>query len=144
MGTIGDPRAYGQFQAAESLAKAAANPGGAAGAGLGVGAGVALGQQIAHTLAHTPWAAAPPAPPAPPPPPSAAPPPVPPKHWFLAYGGTAHGPIAESALAAEAQAGHLTRDTLVWREGLSGWVRAGHVPEVAFALVPNPPSLAGA
>lgn len=143
MGVIGDLRAYAQFQAAEAMAKAAANPGGAAGAGVGLGAGVALGQQIAATLAQNPWAAAQATPPAPPPP-AAAPPPVPPRQWFLAYGGTAHGPIAESALAAEARAGHLTRDTLVWREGLAGWVRAGDVPELAFALVPNPPPLPGA
>jgi membrane protease subunit (stomatin/prohibitin family) len=47
MRIIGNLPAYTQFQAAESLQTAAANPGGAAGAGVGIGAGIALGQQMA-------------------------------------------------------------------------------------------------
>jgi hypothetical protein len=69
---------------------------------------------------------------------------VPQRHWFLAFGGTAHGPLIESALPAEAQAGHLKRDTLVWREGMTDWKPAGEVPELTFALVPVPPPLPGA
>jgi membrane protease subunit (stomatin/prohibitin family) len=42
----GDLGRYTQFQAAQALQTAAANPGGAAGAGVGVGAGVALGQTM--------------------------------------------------------------------------------------------------
>lgn len=42
----GDLGRYTQFEAAQSLGTAAANPGGAAGAGVGLGAGVALGQAM--------------------------------------------------------------------------------------------------
>jgi hypothetical protein len=69
---------------------------------------------------------------------------VPERQWFIAFGGTAHGPLAESALPDEARAGHLKRDTLVWREGMSDWKPASEVPELAFALVPVPPPLPGA
>jgi membrane protease subunit (stomatin/prohibitin family) len=140
MGVIGDLRAYAQFQAAEAMAKAAANPSGGSGAAVGAGVGLGLGQQIAAALAPNPWGTAP----APPPPPAAAPPPVPERQWFIALGGTAHGPLAESALLDQARAGHLKRDTLVWREGMSDWKPASEVPELAFALVPVPPPLPGA
>jgi membrane protease subunit (stomatin/prohibitin family) len=50
MRMVGDLRQYAQFQAADSLSAAAANPGGAAGAGVGLGAGVALGQVMASAL----------------------------------------------------------------------------------------------
>jgi membrane protease subunit (stomatin/prohibitin family) len=46
----GDLGRYTQFQAAQSLGVAAANPGGAAGAGVGVGAGVAMGQAMAGSM----------------------------------------------------------------------------------------------
>ena len=50
MRLIGDLRSYTQFQTAESITAAAANPGGVAGAGVGVGAGVALGQAMAAQI----------------------------------------------------------------------------------------------
>jgi len=43
-------------------------------------------------------------------------------------------------LQAHASAGRLTRETLVWRQGMAGWTPAGQVPELAelFAAVPPP------
>lgn len=63
MRMVGDLRQYAQFQTAESLSTAAANPGGTAGAGVGLGAGVAMGQMMAASLGTTPnvSTAAPPA-----------------------------------------------------------------------------------
>ncbi len=46
----GNLGSFTQFQAAESLGVAAANPGGAAGAGVGVGAGVAMGQAMLNGM----------------------------------------------------------------------------------------------
>jgi hypothetical protein len=39
-----------------------------------------------------------------------------------------------------AQAGQLTRDTLVWKQGLAAWTAAGQLPElsVLFDSVPPP------
>jgi membrane protease subunit (stomatin/prohibitin family) len=42
---------YTQFETAQALGVAAANPGGAAGAGVGVGAGVAMGQAMGQAMA---------------------------------------------------------------------------------------------
>ena len=46
----GDLGKYTQFEAAQSLPLAAANPGGAAGTGVGLGAGIAMGQALANGM----------------------------------------------------------------------------------------------
>jgi membrane protease subunit (stomatin/prohibitin family) len=46
----GDLGRYTQFEAAQSLEKAAANPGGAAGTGVGLGAGIAMGQTMMNAM----------------------------------------------------------------------------------------------
>ena len=50
MGVVGDLNKFTQFQAAQSMEAAAANPGGAAGAGVGLGAGMAMGNAMAGAL----------------------------------------------------------------------------------------------
>jgi len=50
MRLVGDLQKYTQFQAADSLAAAAANPNGAAGAGVGIGAGIGMGQMMAQAM----------------------------------------------------------------------------------------------
>lgn len=50
MRIVGNLQNYTQFQAAESIQTAAANPGGIAGAGVGLGAGIAMGQQMAAAM----------------------------------------------------------------------------------------------
>jgi membrane protease subunit (stomatin/prohibitin family) len=50
MNMAGDLGRYAQFQAAQALPIAAANPGGAAGAGVGLAAGVALAQGMAQSI----------------------------------------------------------------------------------------------
>jgi membrane protease subunit (stomatin/prohibitin family) len=54
----GDLGRFTQFQTAEAIPEAAANPGGAAGAGVGIGAGVAMGQAMMNAM-HTAAPAAP-------------------------------------------------------------------------------------
>ncbi len=61
VGMAGDLGRYTQFQAAQALETAAANPGGAAGAGVGVGAGVAMGQTMMAAVAPVATVAAAPA-----------------------------------------------------------------------------------
>jgi hypothetical protein len=99
------------------------------GAGMGMGMGMAMAQGMAGAMAQ-PAASAPP----PPPPPVAEP------MWHIAENGQTRGPIPQSALAAQ-----ITRDTLVWTEGQSGWLKAGDVPALArlFASMPPPPPPAG-
>jgi len=52
MGIVGDLNKYTQYQTAEAIQAAAANPGGGGGmtSGLTLGAGLALGQQVAQSL----------------------------------------------------------------------------------------------
>ncbi len=58
--------------------------------------------------------------------------------WFIASGGKQEGPFPESELSALIAAGRLTRDTLVWTDGMSEWQRAADVPGFVFS-VPAPP-----
>lgn len=58
MGVAGDLNRYAQFQAAEAMREAAANPGGMAGVGVGMGAGAAMGQMFAQSLGGGAGAAA--------------------------------------------------------------------------------------
>ena len=53
MRMVGDLNRYAQFQTADAIATAAANPGGAAGAGAGLGAGIAMGQMMMNTMSPT-------------------------------------------------------------------------------------------
>jgi membrane protease subunit (stomatin/prohibitin family) len=46
----GNLGSYTQFEAAQALGVAAANPGGAAGAGVGIGAGISLGRALAGSM----------------------------------------------------------------------------------------------
>ena len=65
MGMIGDMQRYTQFQVANSIPAAAANPGGLAGIGAGLATGVAMGQAMTQAIgqaiqpAGAPAAAAP-------------------------------------------------------------------------------------
>lgn len=50
MSVVGDLGAYTQFQTAQAIRDAAAQPGGVAGAGVGLGAGIAMGQAMAQAM----------------------------------------------------------------------------------------------
>ncbi len=52
MNLVGDLNKYAHFQAADSIAAAAANGGGLAGAGVGLGAGQVIGQMFAQNTQH--------------------------------------------------------------------------------------------
>ncbi|MFJ2563018.1 SPFH domain-containing protein [Streptomyces sp. NPDC087568] len=136
MGIVGNLDQYTQLQAADAIGDAARNPG-AAGEGVGLGVGMALGRRMAEGLTPQQPAAAPaPAPAAPP----VAPPPLPQQQWFIGAGGAQLGPYDTAALTGLIGAGTLARTTLVWQNGMSGWLPAEQVPEVErlFGSVPPP------
>ncbi len=138
MGVIGDLSRYQQFQAAEAMAKAAAQPGGAAGDGLGMAMGLMMAGKMGEALGG-PWGKAPAS--APPPAP-AAPPPLPGNASFhVALDGQPQGPFAMGQLQAMAQGGHLTAETLVWSEGMAGWEPAGGQAALAALFSRRPPPL---
>lgn len=130
MGVIGDLGAYTQFQTAESIPLAAQNPGGTAGAGMGMGMGFAMAQQMANAMSGQGAAQ-----------PAGGPPPLPQQAaYFVAVDGQQSGPHAMDALRQQAGAGALTRDTLVWKQGMAAWSPAGQVDELSqiFGAVPPP------
>jgi membrane protease subunit (stomatin/prohibitin family) len=121
MGAVGNLQAYTQFQAANSIPDAARNPGGLAGAGVGLGAGVMMGQQFAQAMS--------------------APPPLPAAGFFAAIGGKQQGPFDLGALQQQAAQGGLTRETLVWKQGMAQWTPAGQVAELSAVFAQMPPPL---
>jgi hypothetical protein len=71
-----------------------------------------------------------------------APPPIPqPAQFFVATNGQQTGPFGLDVLAAQAQGGQLTPDTLVWQAGMAQWVRAGDVDTLAGVFGTTPPPL---
>lgn len=133
MGIVGDLNKFTQFSAAQAMQKAAEGGDSGMGAGLGAGMGMGMGMGMAQAMGQQTGGAQPAAsaPPPPPPPPSQA-------MWHIAENGQTRGPIAQSQLA-----GQITRDTLVWTEGQSGWLKAGEVPALAplFQAMPPPPPI---
>jgi membrane protease subunit (stomatin/prohibitin family) len=126
MGMVGDLDRYTKFQTANAIEDAANNPGGS-GEGFGFGLGLAAAQRAGQSLNA--------------PPPAAGPPPLPVKQWYLGVNGQQVGPYDQAGLAAQARSGALTRETLVWAEGMAGWTAAGQVPELGGVLGAVPPPL---
>ena len=75
--------------------------------------------------------------------PGAVPPPSPTVAYHVAVNGQATGPFDISVLAQMATAGHLTADSLVWKNGMAQWAKAGAVDELknlfANTMPPIPP-----
>lgn len=135
MAVIGNLAAYTQFQTANAIEDAANNPGGA-GEGLGMGMGMAMGQQMAQSLAGAAaqQQAAPQGGATPPPLPGSSP-------WFYSSGGAQVGPATIADLGPRVSTGEVTRDTLVWQQGLAAWTPAGQVGAFAPLFAATPPPL---
>jgi hypothetical protein len=75
------------------------------------------------------------------------PPPIPPAIVFhVVVNGQQTGPYDMNTLTTMVNQNQLVKETLVWRQGMSAWVAAGQVPELAhlFTAVPPPiPPTAG-
>jgi membrane protease subunit (stomatin/prohibitin family) len=135
MGIIGTQNmgAYTQFQAANSIKDAAQNPSGMAGMGVGFGMGAAMGQQVANAMgqgAHTQS------------PNVGSPPPLPQQSaYFVGVNGKQAGPFDAPTLQAMLAQGQINRDTLVWKQGMGSWTKAGEVLELAGMFASAPPPL---
>lgn len=75
--------------------------------------------------------------------PGAVPPPIPTVAYHIAVNGQATGPFDLSVLAQMATVGQLTADSLVWKNGMAQWAKAGTVDELknlfANVMPPLPP-----
>jgi membrane protease subunit (stomatin/prohibitin family) len=135
MRAIGNMQTFGQYQAAQALRDAARNEGGA-GAVLGLGVGSMLGQSLGGVLQQSGQAgggigAAP----------AAAPPPIPGAAMFyVAVNGQQTGPFDLVTLRGHITGGTVTRDMLVWKQGMAAWSKAADQAELAplFGSMPPP------
>lgn len=132
MGILGNLNQYTQFQAANAMEAAAENPGGTAAGGIGMGMGFAMANQMGQSMGNQQQNQGAPA---------GGPPPVPPSlQFFVAVNGQQTGPFDLSVLSQKAGSGELTRETLVWKNGMAAWTAAGSVEELKsiFGQVPPP------
>lgn len=145
MGIIGNLDQYMKFQTANAM-EAAANSSGGEGGGAGLGAGLGVGMGMAQQMMNTMNTAGQPNQPqyhqhqqqptgAPPPPP--IPQPV---QIYAALNGTQAGPFDLNELKQKIQAGEIEQNTLVWKQGYAGWIKASDSDEVAglFGAAPPP------
>ena len=129
-----------QFKAAKAMEAAARNEGGTAGAGMGMGMGLVLAQQMGNMMS-VPRPAAQPHPTAG----VTAPPPIPQVTYFYAFEGQQQGPVSFERLQELFAARVVNRDTLIWKQGMSGWSPLREVEELKSFLGGNtPPPLPGA
>jgi len=134
MRAIGNMQNFGQYQAAQAIRDAAKNEG-SAGAILGLGVGNMFGQNMGGVLQQPgqvgPGIGAAPA---------GGPPPIPGSTpFFVAANGQQTGPFDVAGLRSQVSGGSLTRDTLVWKQGMSGWAKASEQPELAALFSSMPP-----
>lgn len=73
--------------------------------------------------------------------PGAVPPPIPTVAYHVAVNGQAIGPFDISVLAQMAAVGQLTADSLVWKNGMAQWAKAGTVDELKNLLANGMPPI---
>ena len=129
MKAVGNLAAFTQYQTAEAIPTAAANPGGAAAAGVGMGMGFGMANQMAQSMAGQK------------PDGSHLPPPLP--GWFAAINGKQAGPFDMDVLKQKMTSGEITRDTLVWKSGMEQWIAAGQAQDLAALFSNMPPPIPG-
>lgn len=99
----------------------------------GMAVGGAIGQNIAGTMnSMMPGANAQPTL-------GAVPPPIPTTAYYVAVNGQATGPFDIAALTQMTTAGQLASDSLVWKAGMTQWVKAGSVEDFAIVFAVTPP-----
>ena len=73
--------------------------------------------------------------------PAAAPPPLPGASaaaWHVAIDGQQYGPYDNNTLKQYIDGGQVTRESMVWAEGMPGWQAAGEVSALAALFAPSP------
>lgn len=133
-----------KFKTAKAIEAAAKNEGGTAGAGMGMGMGFVLAQQMGGLM--SPQMAGTQQQMQQQPQGSMAPPPMPVAvTYFYAVNGQQAGPATFEQLKALFANRTVNKDTLVWKQGMSGWTALNEVEELKAFLGGNtPPPLPGA
>ncbi len=132
MNMLGDMNKYSQMKAADAMEAAAGNTG--AGGGMEGMMGMAMMQQMMNqnTMMQNQKIQSQQ---------QNVPPPPPVMQYFISVNGQQQGPFNVDVLKQMIAQGQITKETYVWKQGMSGWSAAGEVPEVAvlFGATPPPP-----
>lgn len=133
MGIIGNLDNFTKFQAANAMEAAAKNQGGDASAGVGMGMGFAMANQLGKILV-TPNE-----------PVTGTPPSLPGNKaeisFFVGENGTKSGPFDMQTICNWISAGSITGETLIWKQGMPDWEKAGNLGEFKELLRSTPPPL---
>jgi len=132
MGIIGNLGAYTQFQAANSMEKAAENGNSIMGAGVGMGMGFGMGNQMGNMFNQNQFN---------PNQNQNTPPPVPQAtQYYVAVNGAQTGPFTEQTLSHMIAQGTFKKESMIWKNGMAAWAAADTQPELAklFSAVPPP------
>ncbi len=134
MGIIGNLDNFMKFQSATAMADAAKNPGGDASAGVGMGIGMAMANQVGKMMN----------PPQEPAHKSTDPPPLPGEdniRYFVGKNGRQAGPFTKNEIEHYIKIGSIDQDTLLWKEGMEKWAKAGLFNELETLFRTTPPPL---
>ena len=71
--------------------------------------------------------------------PAAVPPPIPTISYYVAINGQAQGAFSIEVLKQMQQNGQLTKETLVWKQGMANWEKASNVVDLQGLFVDVPP-----
>ena len=129
MNMLGDMNKYTQMKNADAMSTAASNSGGGGG-GMENMMGMAMMQQMMNQNQNQNQQTN-----------VTAPPPPPMIQFFVSVNGQQTGPFDMNTLMQMATQGSLTRETMVWKQGMQAWSAAGQVAELAnvFGAMPPPP-----
>jgi membrane protease subunit (stomatin/prohibitin family) len=110
-----------KYQSGQALGN---SEGGAMGDMIGMGAGIAMGQQMAHSLGAD----------------NSTPPPLPKQisQYYIALNDKQEGPFSLEQIQAYINDSTMTKQTLIWTQGMSGWVEADTVLSQHFTQTPPP------
>jgi len=132
MGIIGNLDNFLKFQSANALEAAAKNPGGGASAGVGMGMGFAMANQLGKMAAN----------PQEQPDSASTPPPLEEEcKYFVGKNGKQAGPYDKNTIVGYIKNGSITKETLMWKQGMAGWSAAELFNEFEKVLEAAPPPL---
>ncbi len=124
-----------KFKTAKAIEAAAAQEGGTAGAGMGMGMGFVLAQQMGGMMQPQMGAQAPAAAPI-----GAVPPPLPASaQYYYASNGAQAGPVSFEQLGALFANRTVNKNSLVWKQGMTGWKALSEIEELKAFLGGNTP-----
>jgi membrane protease subunit (stomatin/prohibitin family) len=129
MGAIGNLNNYSQYQAANALREAANNQG-EAGNLMGMMLGTQMAGGISNSLMQQQNTAA-----------QTIPPPVPGQsQYFAVIAGQQAGPFNMAQLQEKISKGEISKETLLWKQGMPSWEKADAISELInlFDCVPPP------